>query len=142
MNKQNTKQTPCIRKGRLLPLISVCSILVFILFFSIISFYYISNTCNNFQDQIDDIKKLVTEDNWTVSELNASKLTDQWEKEKPLMSILIDHRKMELIDVSISRSNDYVKNRSKTDSLVELNQTAQQIYGIYMSEIPTLFNIF
>ena len=138
MSKKNNN----FRKGRLIPIIIVLSLFATILIASSLSYLYVTDTSENFQNQIDEIKKSVQTDDWAISVKNSNILFDGWEREKPLMSILIDHRRMEMVEVLISRSRDFVKNQDKTDSLVELNQTAQQLHGISESEFPSLSNIF
>jgi len=138
MTNHNAKK----RQVRFGPLIIVILLMAVVLVSSGFSYFYVMNTSDRLQNTIDEIKKTVQEENWTLANQKSTELFDNWDKEKPLMSILIDHRRMEAVEVLISRSNDFVKNKEKIDSLVELNQTAQQLHGIHEGEQPTLSNIF
>jgi hypothetical protein len=74
----------------------------------LISVFYITNSCDKARQLLNDSVTIYTKNSTAVTE--AKKLEDYWDKKEKLLSVFVNHNRIDDIEQAISLLNVYAKN--------------------------------
>ena len=75
----------------------------------LISVFYITNSCNEARQLLNNSVTIYTEKSTAESE--AKKLKDYWDKKEKLLSVFVNHNRIDDIEQAISLLNVYAKSK-------------------------------
>ena len=90
---------------------------------------------------ISTVEKLVAEKNWSKAGEEIRKVKTQWEEMKKLWSVFLDHQKIDDIDLSIMRIEQYINAQEIALSLGELSVLLSTVNNISDNERITFKNL-
>ncbi|WP_231969069.1 DUF4363 family protein [Thermoanaerobacterium sp. RBIITD] len=114
----------------MIPLIVI--IVVFIVLIDISSYKYLDTTSKNIDQKLTYIEKDISNNNWNSAKKHINDLEKIWHETNSKWAILIEHREIDDIDMSLSKLKSFIDTKNKDLSLAEL-QTLKELY----SHIPS-----
>jgi|GEM_PF-338421 len=102
---------------------------------------YIGNSSVALAQSISTVEKLVAEKNWSKAGEEIRKVKTQWEEMKKLWSVFLDHQKIDDIDLSIMRIEQYINAQEIALSLGELSVLLSTVNNISDNERITFKNL-
>ncbi|AST56885.1 DUF4363 family protein [Thermoanaerobacterium thermosaccharolyticum] len=119
----------------------IVMIIILIIFVDITSYKYLYTSSNSMEKKLDVIEKNIKNDNWKSAETCVNDLEKTWGKVNSKWAILIEHREIDDIDMSLSKLKSFIDSKNKDLSLAEL-KTLKELYShIPSNEKLTLENI-
>ncbi|MEG6570163.1 DUF4363 family protein [Thermoanaerobacterium thermosaccharolyticum] len=119
----------------------IVMIIILIIFVDITSYKYLYTSSNSMEKKLDVIEKNIKNDNWKSAETCVNDLEKTWGKVNSKWAILIEHREIDDIDMSLSKLKSFIDSKNKDLSLAEL-KTLKELYNhIPSNEKLTLENI-
>lgn len=95
-----------------------------------------------FVRQLDYISKTIEEHSWSIVDLEFHRLKDNWDKFRKVLSVILDHHEIDNIDLSMARTEQYIRTKNKPLSLAEIEVLKQLFLIVNESESLTLTNVF
>lgn len=92
--------------------------------------------------QMDNISQTIREENWNMVSLEFDRMMDNWIKIRKLLSVLLDHHKIDNIDLTMARADQYIQTQNLPLSLGEIEALKKLFSIVKESEAITLTNIF
>lgn len=122
-----------------IPLITTITVLI--IFVDIASYNYLYSSSNNMEKKLETIEQNIKSEKWMNAKANADDLEKTWGKVSSKWAILIEHREIDDIDMSLSKLKSFIDTKDKDLSLSEL-KTLKELYShIPSNEKLTLENI-
>jgi hypothetical protein len=122
-----------------IPLIATITILIILV--DIASYNYLYASSNSIEKKLDVIEQDIKSEKWMSAKTNADDLEKIWGKISNKWAILIEHREIDDIDMSLSKLESFIETKDKDLSLSEL-KTLKELYShIPSNEKLTLENI-
>ncbi|AFK85054.1 MULTISPECIES: DUF4363 family protein [Thermoanaerobacterium] len=122
-----------------IPLITTITVLIILV--DIASYNYLYSSSNNMEKKLETIEQNIKSEKWMNAKANADDLEKTWGKISSKWAILIEHREIDDIDMSLSKLKSFIDTKDKDLSLSEL-KTLKELYGhIPSNEKLTLENI-
>lgn len=110
----------------------IVAIIIIITLVDIASYKYLNATSNNIEEKLNVIEKNIEKSNWHSAESYVDELEKMWVKTSSKWAILIEHREIDDIDMSLSKLKSFIDTKNKDLSLAEL-KTLKELY----SHIPS-----
>ena len=121
----------------------ISSIIILIcLVTGILLYNYIEDTSEEYSSTIDEIKDLVSDENWTKAMDKLDILNKNWDKTEQFWKIIIEHQELDNIDEYFVSVNEYISEEEKPHALAELSILQFYIKHILEKEQLNLQNIF
>ena len=92
---------------------------------------YLNNSARVLDDQAAALIDQVESESWTQAAGTVSALNDQWEKEKKLWLVLIEHEKIDLIDEAVHEAKMMIEIQEKPHSMEALGQ-----FTFHIQDVP------
>ncbi len=106
----------------------------------LISVFYITNSCNEARQLLNNSVTIYTEKSTAESE--AKKLKDYWDKKEKLLSVFVNHNRIDDIEQAISLLNVYAKSKDN-ELFYEYSDTVKVlIHQILEDTKITMHSIF
>ena len=106
----------------------------------LISVFYITNSCNEARQLLNNSVTIYTEKSTAESE--AKKLKDYWDKKEKLLSVFVNHNRIDDIEQAISLLNVYAKSKDN-ELFYEYADTVKiQLHQIMEDTKITMHSIF
>lgn len=123
-------------------LITIIIIVILLLGGSLVSHQYLKASTQALGVPLESIERSITGHKWELAgeELNNAHLL--WNKDKSWWTILLDHKDIDNIDISIRRLQNFVQAQDFSQSLGELSALKYQVNQIYETSKINLKNIF
>lgn len=122
-----------------IPLITTITVLIILV--DIASYNYLYSSSNNMEKKLETIEQNIKSEKWMNAKANADDLEKTWGKISSKWAILIEHREIDDIDMSLSKLKSFIDTKDKDLSLSEL-KTLKELYShIPSNEKLTLENI-
>lgn len=119
----------------------IVMIIILIIFVDIASYKYLYTSSNSMEEKLHVIEKDIKNGNWKSAETYVNDLEKTWGKVSSKWAILIEHREIDDIDMSLSKLKSFIDSKNKDLSLAEL-KTLKELYNhIPSNEKLTLENI-
>ncbi|MEG6567415.1 DUF4363 family protein [Thermoanaerobacterium saccharolyticum] len=113
-----------------IPLIATITVLIILV--DITSYNYLYSSSNNMEKKLETIEQNIKNEKWMNAKTNADDLEKTWGKVSNKWAILIEHREIDDIDMSLSKLKSFIDTKDKDLSLSEL-KTLKELY----SHIPS-----
>jgi hypothetical protein len=125
---------------RTLPTIVI--IVVLLLGGSLATYRYIETTSHSLENQLKTVEQSAAARKWenAQKELNTAQL--RWDKTKNWWTVLLDHKEIDSIDISMKRLEKYIETQDVSLSLGEVSALKLLVNHINDTEKFTLRNIF
>ncbi len=117
------------------------SLIVVAVVISIISLVAIEKTNEKMFSEIDNIVKYANEDNYTALNEAVKKTTEQWEKEKPLLNILIGQQETNEITDNLRMIEFFAKEGNKESLLLYIYECKTTMERIKATNEPSFSTI-
>ncbi|HWQ42869.1 MAG TPA: DUF4363 family protein [Desulfosporosinus sp.] len=124
---------------RTLPIIVV--IIVLLLGGSLSSYRYIQVTSQSLEDQLEMVEKSVTTQKWDRAQEELATAQQHWSQTATWWTVLLDHRDIDTIDISMERLEKYIATQDISLSLGEIEVLILLFAHIHDSEQFNLRNI-
>lgn len=122
-----------------IPLIAAITVLIILV--DIASYNYLYTSSNSMEKKLEVIEQNIKSEKWMIAKTNADDLEKTWGKVSNKWAILVEHREIDDIDMSLSKLKSFIETKDKDLSLSEL-KTLKELYShIPSNEKLTLENI-
>ncbi len=121
-------------------ILAICLIAVAVVI-SIISLVAIEKTNEKMFAEIDNILKYTNEDNYTALNQAVKEITEQWEKEKPLLNILIGQKETNEITDNLRMIEFFAKEGNKESLLLYIYECKTTMERIKTTNEPSFSTI-
>lgn len=120
------------------------SIILFcILILSIVlSIKYLNRTCDELNNIDSNIEKSINTDAWESTDIYSKQFLNKWEKTSNEISVFVDHKEMDNINVELWKLTQYINCRNKDESLASIHTINFFIKHIKNMEKINFQNIF
>lgn len=125
---------------RTLPIIF--TIVVLLLGGSYASYRYIQASSQSLEDQLELVEQSVTSWKWDGAQGELATAQQRWDNTKTWWSVLLDHRTIDTIDISMRRLEKYIATQDISLSLGEVEVLIILFAQIHDSEGFNFSNIF
>lgn len=123
----------------------IISFLILVLFISTwaIFVHYIDDSIAEMIGAIDtEIYTAIDAEDWDAAESQFDIFAEKWHSHKTVYHIFSNHCNVRNTDLSIIRTQEYIKNQVKADAMAEVATIAEQLRTILKSESFSIDNIF
>lgn len=103
---------------------------------------YLNDSAKDLAERANTLIGEVKSDNWDQAASTVSALNDQWEKEKKIWLVLIEHDKIDLIDEAVHEAIIMVDIQEKPHSMEALGQFTFHIQDVPHKGRIGIANIF
>ncbi|ADL69695.1 conserved hypothetical protein [Thermoanaerobacterium thermosaccharolyticum DSM 571] len=119
----------------------IVTITMLIIFVDITSYNYLYVSSSSIEKKLEAIEKDIESEKWSSAKSYVNDLEKTWGKVNSKWAILIEHREIDDIDMSLSKLKSFIDSKNKDLSLAEL-KTLKELYShIPSNEKLTLENI-
>ena len=101
----------------------------------------IAQSADQIAVEIDSVSRAIQEDDWTEAFEGFKKMESEWNRSKQWWPIIIDHREIDNIEFTLSKTTSYVQNKNKDLSLGELSALKEMVAHIPRKEAINFKNI-
>ena len=92
---------------------------------------YLNHSAKELEDRAMKLVDQVTAESWAQAAGAVSVLNDQWEKEKKIWLMLVEHEKIDLIDEAVHEARMMIDIQEKPHSMEALGQ-----FTFHMQDVP------
>jgi len=92
---------------------------------------YINHSAQSLEIQAERLMDEVKSESWDQAAGSVSALNDQWENEKKVWLILVEHEKIDLIDEAVEKAEVMVDIQEKPHAMDSLGQ-----FTFHMQDVP------
>lgn len=103
---------------------------------------WLDRTADQLNQQLDEVELKLNAGDWDQSLLSLKKVRKNWEKAKPYWAILTNHKEMDLIEESLTKTIRAASCKSYTAALIHLGVLRDSIKHIPEKERLSLENVF
>lgn len=103
---------------------------------------WLDRTADQFNQQLDEVELNLNAGDWDQSLLSLKKVRKNWEKVKPYWAILTNHKEIDLIEESLTKTIRAASCKSSTDALINLGILRHSVKHIPEKERLSLENVF
>lgn len=114
-------------------LLTIVIIVILLLGGSLSSYYYIQTSTQALGVPLEAVEQSISTRKWEVAQNELSATQLNWDKNKTLLTILLDHRDIEAIDSSIMRLVKYIEVHDFSLSLGEISVLKLLVDNVYES---------
>jgi len=93
-------------------------------------------------EETKELEKAIVESHWKKAEMELKDIHYNWQKKEEIWTLLINHREVDNIELTIGRLESYIKSNNKVLSLGEISALEHWIKHIPEKEAVSLTNIF
>ncbi|ATW23831.1 DUF4363 family protein [Candidatus Formimonas warabiya] len=122
--------------------LSLLVLFLLTLFLGFFTIHFLSDSTEKITSNFDRITVAVDRQDWVTAEKQFSLTKEQWEKYKKWWAIVIDHKEIDNIDTSITRTDQYLRHHNQVLSAGELSVLNQYLKHIPETEKISWKNIF
>ena len=115
------------------------SVLIISIIFSI---GYLNKTCDELSNIDINMENAIKNDSWEKAETFSKRFTNKWEKTSNEISVYVNHKEMDNINVELWKLTQYVKCQNKDESLASVHTIIFFIDHIKNMEKVNIQNIF
>lgn len=94
------------------------SLILLTLFWSV---HYLNKTTTSLQIQSNELENLILKDSWDKAYSSSVDIFKKWEKASDNLSIVIDHQKLDNINIEVLKLTQYTKCNSKDEALASIH---------------------
>lgn len=109
---------------------------------SYLSQSWLDRTADQLNQQLDEVELKLNAGDWDQSLLSLKKLRKNWERIKPYWAILTNHKEIDLIEESLTKTIRAASCKSSADTLINLGVLRNSIKHIPEKERLSLENVF
>lgn len=122
-----------------IPLIVI--IIVLILLVDVTSYRYLDVTSKNIDNKLTFIRSDINDKKWDNAKRHINELENIWKKTNSKWAILIEHREIDDIDMSLAKLKSYIDTEDTSLSLAELKTLDELYRHIPLNEKLNLENV-
>lgn len=123
--------------------IVVCLVILgFSLALGLGSYYYLTVSTDKMLEQTRELDRLVFNSQWEEADQTLKQIHREWQQKEQIWTLLINHQEIDNIELTLARLENYLKTKSKIQSLGEISALEHWIKHIPEKEAVTLTNIF
>ncbi len=115
--------------------------LLIIIVGSIATIYYVQSEAHVLQDDLKQIEKSITEENWEKSYVLFKSFEEKWAVIDHKWSMVIDHTEIDYINMYLGELEAFIKTQDKSSALAKLSSLELLVKHIPEREFPSLKNI-
>jgi hypothetical protein len=120
---------------------TIFTIVVLVLGGSFTSYQYIQSSTQTLGSRLASVEQSISTELWDTAHKELNSTQQDWEKNKPWWSILLDHQEIDMIDLSLKRLDKYIVTQNVPLSLGEVAALELLIDHIADTEKLNLRNI-
>lgn len=120
---------------------TILTIVVLVLGGSFTSYQYIQSSTQTLGSRLASVEQSISTELWDTAHKELNSTQQDWEKNKPWWSILLDHQEIDMIDLSLKRLDKYIVTQNVPLSLGEVAALELLIDHIADTEKLNLRNI-
>ncbi|ENK1244119.1 DUF4363 family protein [Clostridium sporogenes] len=103
--------------------------------------FKLNSTCKGFINQCNELEELVTSNSWEKAYGKSLELFDGWQNKHFVISIVINHSEIDNINNELWKLTQYVKCKSKDESLASIHVVKFLLEHIVKMEKINIENI-
>ena len=97
---------------------------------------YLNKSASYLSYDIEYIKNAINNDNYDIAKEQLNNTKNNWEAQKKIWHIFVNNEEIENIDESIVELEEYLNNKMKEESLVEVSKLSSLVkYSAKMQEV-------
>lgn len=104
--------------------------------------HYISQSAQHLTDRLDQVDEHLRGEQWQAARTGMEELKQEWLETRQWWSVLMEHRQMDELEVSLKRSEEFINAKNLTLGTTELITLRLLIDHISDTEILSFQNIF
>jgi ATP-dependent exoDNAse (exonuclease V) beta subunit len=124
------------------PLIIIAVVLMSIIGLGLWTIDRVSDQSDALLSHSDNLETSIGNEQWPTAQEHLNNLMQAWQNAKPLWTVLLDHKEIDNMDISLARIDQYLLAEDKSLSLSEISVLKLLIRHIPEKEKLTLGNIF
>jgi hypothetical protein len=117
-------------------------LLVIVLAGSFVLYYFTSIQYGALQDNLAKMGKAVEREDWEGARREAARLRELWRRCDAFWTPIMDHRQVDRLDESLTRTLHVVEQRQKRSALLEIAVARRIMRRVKDAQLPSLQNIF
>ena len=121
---------------------AIIVIIILLLGGSLTASRYLQATSQNLGVQIEAVEHSISTQKWEIAQNELSTAQQSLEENKTWWTVLLDHRVIDDIDMSMNRLDKYIETQDVSLSLGEVSALRLQVDNIYETEKFNLKNVF
>lgn len=114
---------------------------VILLLLGVLSYKYLEKSSNKLTLDLDQVEVSIHNEDWRNAQQSLMYFNTQWDTSKHWWSLLLDHREIEQMEISLRRLEKYVETQSIPFSMGEVSELKLLLDHISDTEYPSLRNI-
>lgn len=105
------------------------------------SLKYLQNTCAKIQAESEKLEELILDEKWEEADKLSNDLYYYWEEKSMVLSIFVNHIDIDELNNEILKLTQYVRTKSKDESLASTHAVKFYTKGILNLQKITIQNI-
>jgi Domain of unknown function (DUF4363) len=82
---------------------------------------YLNKTASRLMSESNELEELIKKESWEKAYDSSVSILNQWEKASHTLSIVIDHQKLDNINIEVLKLSQFTKCSSKEESLASIH---------------------
>ncbi len=104
--------------------------------------HYLDRTAIDLANQLLTIQGAILQENWALAEERLNEALTRWEELQPLWSILINHKEVDEIQMTLERGKEFIRGRDKNSAAAEIAVAKLLLEHVPEKERLSWSNIF